>query len=60
MEYNLLKNFIYETSKKFYVTLNRIKIDLSRGVYQKILSVNENLIMFQNHHNFIKGKKDLL
>ena len=55
MEYNLLKNFIYETSKKFYVTLNRIKIDLSRGVYQKILSVNENLIMFQNHHNFIKG-----
>ena len=60
MEYNLLKNFIYETSKKFYVTLNRIKIDLSRGVYQKILSVNENIIMFQNHHNFIKGKKDLL
>ena len=60
MEYNLLKNFIYETSKEFYVTLNRIQIDLSRGVYQKILSVNENLIMFQNHHNFIKGKKALL
>ncbi len=68
MEYNLLKNFIYETSKEFYGTLNSIKIDLSnqnyknkfRGVYQKILSVNENLIMFQNHHNFIKGKKDLL
>ena len=46
--------------KNFYGTLNSIKIDLSRGVYQKILSVNENLIMFQNHHNFIKGKKDLL
>ena len=60
MEYNLLKNFIYETSKEFYVTLNRIQIDLSRGVYQKILFVNENLIMFENHHNFIKGKKDLL
>ena len=60
MEYNLLKNFIYETSKEFYVTLNRIQIDLSRGVYLKILFVNENLIMFENHHNFIKGKKDLL
>ena len=31
-----------------------------RGVYQKILSLNENLMMFQNHHNFIKGKNDML
>ncbi len=31
-----------------------------RGVYQKILSLSENLRMFQNHHDFIKGKKDPL
>ena len=30
MEYNLLKNFIYETSKEFYGSLNSIQIDLSK------------------------------